>query len=167
MTVKFVVSNQGRPGVQTPYNANFVSELKALVPTAKWSSGARTWFYDEKFYPNQETFQTVRITWKDMYRSNPTIDGVQLAYVSRDNWQWRNNCSVLFKVILNDLEAGGSRNNPGLYGNLKIEAKIRPNADISPKPDKVVIMENGTSVNPLEKFSTEELIAELDRREEA
>jgi hypothetical protein len=63
-----------------------------------------------------------------------------------------------------DIESGGSRKSPGLYGSLTIEARIRPNASISPKPDSIEIIENGQEFNPLAKFSTEELLAELKKR---
>lgn len=107
----------------------------------------------------------VRITW-NLNRDSPEIDGIALANISRDWWSWRQgafNCPVDFKVIEQNLKSGGSRNNPGLYGKLVIEATISPDADISPAAE-VTIIENGEAPNPLASFSTEELLAELKAR---
>lgn len=174
MSVKFIESSkEGRLGVTTPYNADFVKRLKQQVPSAKWNGNA--WFFDEisksdveelvnEFYPSDDALQKVIITWSHLHRDNPQIDGVSLANVNRDYWNWRNNCPIQFKVISVDIESGGSRKSPGLYGSLTIEARIRPNASISPKPDSIEIIENGQEFNPLAKFSTEELLAELKKR---
>jgi hypothetical protein len=173
--VMFVGSKiEGRTGVQTPYNADFVKELKTKVPSAKWSGKA--WFFDDialddvkklvsKYFPQEEQLNTARITWQ-LHRDDPQIDGISLASINRDYWNWRADCPVQFKVIEADIAAGGSRRSPGLYGNLIIEAKIRPEARITPEPKSVEILENGDTPNPLTGISTEDLFAELERRGE-
>lgn len=174
--VKYVKSKiEGRAGVFTPFNRAFVDELKRNVPSAKWNGEA--WFFDEmsrsevealveKYFPGEDTFETVRIEW-DLSRDDPQIDGVSLASIDRDFWSWRRDCPVQFKVIeAGDVNSGGSRKNPGLFGKLVIEAKVRPGAMITPKPVSVIVVENGVAPNPLSNFSTEALIAELKRREE-
>lgn len=67
------------------------------------------------------------------------------------------------KLIDQDLDSGGSRKSPGLYGKLVIETTIRPEANITPSAD-VMIIEDGEAPNPLADFSTEELLAELETR---
>ena len=104
-----------------------------------------------KYYPSEEQFQTVRIAWNSLggrHSEHPSIDGVGLANVSRDYWNWRKDCPVSFKVIEQDLATGGSRRYPELRGSLTIEAKIRPEATISPIPDEVTILENGEQITP-------------------
>ena len=161
----------GNLGIETPFNAAFKDELKAIIPSAKWA--APYWVIKAsgedqakelltKYYPSVDELQEVRIEW-DLDRDCPEIDGVSLASVNRDYWNWRNNCPVDFRVIEQSLESGGSRKNPGLYGKLVIEATIRPGADISPRAD-VSIIKEGQDPNPLADFSTEELLAEIERR---
>lgn len=170
---KIITLENGKLGIETPYNAKFVSELKASVPSAKWSRPY--WTINPsgedqakelltKFYPPPTNLQKVRITW-NLERDAPQIDGVNLASINRDWWNWRKDCPIDFKVIEQDLYSGGSRKSPGLYGTLIIEASIRPDADISPSAE-IEIIEDGEKPNPLAAFSTEELLAELKRRGE-
>jgi hypothetical protein len=141
---RIVTLKSGKLGIETPYNAKFVEELKVNM-----ASGV---------------LQKVRITW-DLSREAPQIDGVNLASITRDWWNWRKDCPVDFKVVEQDLDSGGSRKSPGLFGKLVIETSVRPGADISPSA-KVEIIEAGEKPNPLADFSTEELLAELKRRGE-
>lgn len=161
----------GNLGIQTPYNGSFVNDLKASVPSARWS--APYWIIKPsgreqaekllgKYFPTEETLQKVRIEW-ELDRDNPTIDGTSLASVSRDYWKWRTDCPIDFKIIEQELESGGSRKSPGLYGKLVIETAIRPDALIEPSAE-IQVIEDGETPNPLAEFSTEELLAELKRR---
>lgn len=163
----------GNLGIKAPFNAAFKDELKVLVPSAKWQSPY--WIIKPsgkdqaegllaKYYPPQNVLQKVRIEW-DLDRESPEIDGVGLANVSRDWWGWRKDCPIDFKIIEQELKSGGSAKYPGLYGKLIIEATIRSDADISPSAE-VEIIENGEAPNPLDGFSTEELLAELKARGE-
>lgn len=173
--VEFVKSKiEGRSGVISPYNADFVKELKRNVPSAKWNGSA--WFFDDisrpdveelvaKFFPGRESLQRVIITWNELVRDDPQIDGVSLATINRDWWNWKKNCPIQFKVVKADIDSGGSRKNPGLFGNLVIEAFIRPGASVKPIPDNMEVIENGKEYNPLEIFPTEDLVAELKRRD--
>lgn len=175
MTVEFKESKiKGRWGVFTPYNGDFVKALKANVPSAKWNGEG--WFFDEiskadveklveTFFPSHDALDTVVIEW-DLNRDNPQIDGTSLATVERDYWNWKKNCPVEFRVVESEISSGGSRKNPGLYGRLVIEAKIRPGANFSPEPLQVEVVENGDVPNPLAEFLTEDLVAELKRRGE-
>lgn len=161
----------GNLGIKTPFNAAFKDELKALVPSAKWQSPY--WIIKPsgedqakellaKYYPPETHLQKVRIEW-DLDRESPEIDGVRLANISRDWWNWRKDCPIDFKIIEQDLHSGGSAKYPGLYGKLTVEVTIRPNADISPLAE-VVVIEAGEETNPLAHFSTEDLLAELKAR---
>jgi hypothetical protein len=164
----------GNLGIKTPFNGAFKDELKRLVPSAKWQSPY--WIIAPsgleqakdllaKYYPAQETLEKVRIEWSDLNRESPEIDGVNLATVSRDWWNWRKDCPVDFKVIEQSLDSGGSRKNPGLYGKLVIETAIRPGANVSPHAE-ITVIEEGAKPNPLAEFSTEDLLAEIARRQE-
>jgi hypothetical protein len=161
----------GNLGIETPFNAAFKDELKALIPSAKWNSPY--WVIKPsgerqakellaKYYPPQTELQKVRIKW-DLDLESPKIDGVELASVSRDRWGWRTDYPIDFEIIEQGLDCGGSVKYPGLYGKLVIEAIIRPGADISPIADVTVIQE-GQVPNPLAGFSTEDLLAELKAR---
>lgn len=170
---KIVSLKSGKLGIETPYNAKFVEELKANIPSASWSRPYWTIAPSgedqakellTKYFPASGVLQKVRITW-DLAREAPQIDGVNLASISRDWWNWRKDCPIDFKVIEQDLDSGGSRKNPGLFGKLVIETSVRPGADISPSA-KVEIIEAGEKPNPLADFSTKELLAELKRRGE-
>lgn len=169
--VKIVKMKSGNVGIETPFNASFKDELKVLIPSAKWQ--APHWIISPsgldqakellaKYYPPSSALQKVVIEW-DLNRESPEIDGVALANVNRDWWSWSKRCSVDFKVIEQDLTSGGSRKSPGLYGKLIIEATIRPGAIISPSAT-IEIIEEGQAPNPLSEFSTEELLAEIERR---
>ena len=149
--IEFKNSNKpGRIGVFTPFNGDFVKELKSMIPSAKWNGEG--WFFDEisqnqveklveKYFPSEDALQLVRIEW-ELSRDDPQVDGISLASISRDYWNWRKNCPIQFKVIENDATSGGSRKSPGLYGRLVIEAKIRPDANISPEPKSVAVIED-------------------------
>lgn len=168
------MKNSDNLGIKTPFNADFKDELKTLVPSAKWQSPY--WIIKPsgkeqaeellaKYYPAPEALQKVRIEW-DLDRESPEIDGVGLANISRDWWGWRKDCPIDFKIIEADIDSGGSRKNPGLFGTLIIEATIRPDANVSPAAD-VTIIENGEAPRPftaLDRYSTEELLAELEAR---
>lgn len=171
-TLVTLTEKDGKISIESPFNREFVNELKGLVPSARWSGSK--WVINAsgkeqaetllaKYYPAEECYQTVRIEW-NLNRDDPQIDGVGLASISRDYWSWRKNCPVDFKVIEQNLESGGSRNHPGLFGKLIIEAQVRPGATISPTPAEVTILEDGEILNPLADFSTEALLAELTRR---
>lgn len=162
----------GQLAIKSPYNGNFVKDLKTLVPSADWKG--QRWIINasgrdqaeallEQYYPPEDQLQTVRIEWL-LERDNPQIDNVNLASISRDYWSWKRNCPIDFKVIEQSIDSGGSRNNPGLYGKLVIEAAIRPDAKITPLPTSIKIIEEGETPNPLADFSTEALVAELTRR---
>ncbi len=176
MTAQFTEVN-GKSGVQTPYNADFVTALKRRVPSAHWTG--KTWLFDEASRPDVEALvaefyptglQTVRITWPALDRDKPQIDGVDLATINRDLWGWKRNCSIEFRVISESVESGGSGRYPGLFGELVIEAKIRPGANISPTPESVEVIEDAQPEaapeieNPLAQFSDQDLIAELRGR---
>lgn len=161
----------GNLGIETPFNGVFKDELKALIPSAKWQSPY--WIIKPggeeqakellaKYYPPQAELQKVRIEW-NLDRESPRIDGVDLANVSRDWWGWSKKCPIDFKIIEQNLSSGGSAKYPGLYGKLIIEAIIRPGADFSPGAE-VAVIEEGQESNPLADFSTEELLAELQKR---
>lgn len=163
----------GKFAISSPYNAAFVEELKKSVPSARWSGGF--WVINAsgkeqaekllaQYYPSDDQLQKVRISWS-LDRDDPKIDGVSLASVSRDCWSWRRDCPIDFKIVSQDLESGGSRKNPGLYGELVIETKIRPGAKVEPSAN-VEILEDGENPNPnpLADFSDKELLAELERR---
>jgi hypothetical protein len=161
----------GNLGIKTPFNGEFKDELRALIPSAKWQSPY--WVINPssedqakellaKYYPQENELQKVRIEW-DLNRDSPEIDGIRLASISRDWWNWRNNCPIDFKIVEQDLDSGGSRKNPGLFGKLIIEATIRPGADIYPSAE-VSVIEEGEKPNPLAEFSTEDLLVELKAR---
>ncbi len=161
----------GNLGIKAPFNGAFKDELKALVPSAKWqrpywiikpSGEDQAKELLAKYYPPKAELQKVRIEW-DLDRESPEIDGVGLANINRDWWGWHKDCAIDFKIIEQDLSSGGSAKYPGLYGKLIIETIIRPDANISPKAE-IEIIENGTVPNPLADFSTEELLAEIERR---
>lgn len=169
--VKIVEMKSGNIGIETPFNEAFKDELKALVPSAKWQ--APHWIINPsgldqakkllaKYYPTEDLLQKVRIKW-ELDHDPPEIDGVALASVYRDWWSWRNNCPINFKVVTQGVATGGSHKNPGLYGPLIIEAKIRPGAKIYPSAE-VTILEDGETFNPLASFSDDELLVELARR---
>lgn len=176
-TAQFVEIN-GKPGVKTPYNADFVTALKRRVPSAQWEGFKKTWLFDKASRPDVEALvgefyptglQTVRITWPSLDRDKPQIDGVDLASISRDSWNWKRNCPVEFRVISESLKSGGSAKYPGLFGELIIEAKIRADANISPIPESVEVIEEVVppevvAENPLAQFGDQELIAELRSR---
>ena len=170
---QIVPLESGKLGIKTPYNESFVKELKASVPSSSWSRPYWTIAPSgedqakellAKYFPAKEILTKVRITW-DLSREAPQIDGVNLASISRDWWNWRKDCPLDFKVIEQDLESGGSQKNPGLFGKLIIEASVRPGAIVTPKAE-IEIVEAGEKPNPLAGFSTEELLAELKRRGE-
>lgn len=169
--VKVSKMKSGNIGIETPFNAAFKNELKALIPSAKWQSPL--WIVSslgedqanellEKYYPPEDELQKVRIEWI-LDRESPEIDGINLASVSRDWWSWNKRCPIDFKIIEQELTSGGSSKYPGLFGKLSIETMIRPDAEISPKAI-VEIIENGEVSNPLADFTTEELFAELETR---
>jgi hypothetical protein len=169
--VSIKTMESGNLGIETPFNADFKNELKALVPSAKWqvpywiikpSGEEQARELLAKYYPAPDQLQKVRIEW-DLDRESPEIDGVELANISRDWWRWRKDCPVDFKIIEADIDSGGSSKHPGLFGKLTIETSIRPDANISPSAD-VTVIENGEAPNPLASFSTEELLAELEAR---
>jgi hypothetical protein len=165
------LAKDGNFGIKTPFNADFKDELKALIPSAKWQSPC--WIIKAsgkeqakqllaKYFPPENELQKVRIEW-DLNRESPEIDGIGLANISRDWWGWRKDCPIDFKIIEQNLDSGGSRKNPGLYGQLVIEVAIRPGADISPSAE-VTVIEDGEKANPLAGYSTEDLLAELEAR---
>ncbi|MEE9612422.1 MAG: hypothetical protein V3W19_14305 [Desulfatiglandales bacterium] len=169
--VKIHTMKSGNLGIETPFNAAFKDELQALIPSANWLSPL--WIISPlgedqanellaKYYPPQNILEKVRIEW-DLDRESPEIDGIGLANVSRDWWRWRKDCAIDFKVIEQSLTSGGSAKYPGLYGKLTVEVMIRPGAEISPRA-VVVTIKNGQVSNPLADFSTEELLAEIERR---
>lgn len=140
----------GNMAIETPFNQEFVNELKRFVPSARWQSPY--WIIDpegkdqadrllEKYYPPDNQLQTVRITWDFSDGGQPEIDGIKLVNLSRDRWSWRKRCSIKFKVISQNLTAGGSRKYPALYGSLIVETRIRPAAIIS-NPCKVEIFDD-------------------------
>lgn len=167
-----VTEKDGKLLISSPYNGEFVAELKKSVPSAQWTG--KRWAINisgkaqaenllSKYYPSSEQLQTVKIEW-DLDRDNPQIDGTSLASVSRDVWNWRKDCPIDFKVIEQEVKSGGSRNHPGLFGKLVIEVAIRPDAVISPQPVSIDTVKPGEAPNPLAVFSTEDLLAELARR---
>jgi len=152
MEIEFVKSKMaGRIGVQTrTYNADFVEELRRMVPSAKWSG--TMWFFGEsaksqvvaiieKYWPDESAanYQNVRISW-NLVRDQPRIDGAGLAYVSQGSWSWWPECPIKFTVIVNEAKSGGSIKNPVLNGRLVIEARIRIGARISPNAEEVEIL---------------------------
>lgn len=162
----------GNLGIETPFNGTFKDELKALVPSARWQSPY--WIIKPsgeeqvenllaKYYPPDAMRQKVEIEW-DLDRESPEIDGVGLATISRDRWGWRRDCPIDFKIIEQDLKSGGSVKHPGLYGKLIIETTIRPGAVVSPMA-QVKVIEEGEKKNLLADFSTEDLLAEIERRQ--
>lgn len=172
---KFVTSTkEGRIGIEAPYNEMFKAELKVMCPGAYWNGLKKIWFFDEKFKPVvqklldkyfPENLDTIRVTWQGIKTDNFKIDGVALAHVDRDYWNWRHGQPASFLVIEADLNPGGSRRNPWVTGDLIIEAHVRPGAVFSPKPTAFVILQSGyNEVTPLAGFSDEDLLGEMSNR---
>jgi hypothetical protein len=172
---KLMTLESGKMAVQAPYNGDFVADLKANVPSAKWNGRERLWVFAPiskpqvekllaEYFPAKAALQLVRITWENLSRAELTIDNTHLASVQRDWWKWRGDCPIDFRVIDANLESGGSRKYPGLYGDCTIEAHIREGANINPYPAKVEVLEQGEQYGPLSNFTDEELAEEMIKR---
>ena len=174
---EIVASNQeNHAGIKSPYNADFVKQLKKSVPGCKWNSSSKVWFFEKihldtvlslanEFWPNPETLNTYLIDWGLDGHSAPKIDGVEIINLNRDSWTWRNNCPFTIKPIEVDIKTGGSRRNPTVEGKFLVEVKLREGAQLTPEPDSMEIINEATQKpNPLESFSDDDLIKELIRR---
>lgn len=166
---------EGRIGVVTPFNGQFVEELKALSSSAKFDRAAGAWFFDEEVKPEVlalvEKFFTsprpwVRIEWGLRSEAAVTIDGIDLFWISRDRWNWRRDGGLEYRIIEQDLRSGGSMRYPNISGRAVIEIALRAGAVIRPEPDSIQPLEKEPKrpVNPLEHFDTADLLAELERR---
>lgn len=162
----------GRRGVQTPYNAAFVHDLKA-IPSARFSRyPVPVWFFDEEVMPDvlalvdryfgQRVWQ--RVTWL-FKRDRPAVDGASLAQVGRDYWRWQPG-EAEFRVVEDaGITSGGSRSHPGLYGRAVVDVLARPDAVFEPAPESVeLIGEEREAPNPLAVYPDDALLAELHRR---
>jgi hypothetical protein len=175
-TIKWVKGPvDGRVGVIVPYNQKFNDALKAAVPSARFKEDRRTdgWFFDEeakdvvlplleRFYVNQEW---QRVEWS-LSRDEITVDGASLFTVNRDWWKYRSNFPYKFRIVEEQLSTGGSRANPGMFGNLVIDILCRSGAELSPEPASVTPSpeQAGDKPNPLAIFPDDALTAELARR---
>lgn len=176
MGIKFVESRaEGRMGIATPYNAQFVAELKEICPGAKYENVKEpTWYFDEeakedvialadKFFASA---RKMRVTWELSRDAAVTVDGVDLVTVNRDYAKVRGS-DFRAKVIESVLKAGGSRNNPHVSGRLVLELAIRPDALFSPEPESIEELPEQEPYNPLAAVPTADLVAEIARRGEA
>lgn len=170
-------SQVGRRAVATPYNAEFVKALRATVPSAKFLQigGDKVWEYDEEFQEDMELVlgefytgaQWHELTFSLWKEANVSIDGIDLLWVNRDNWNFaKHTNSIQVKQVSNSLQSGGSRNNPHVSGELVVQVLMRPNAVISPAPETIAVIEQRPA-NRLAAVPTADLLAEIARRKEA
>lgn len=173
MDIKWVEGEvEGRRGVQTPYNAAFVRELKAIPSMRFERHPAATWYFDEEVLPDvlalvdsyfgRRVWQ--RVTW-NLSREKPEVDGVSLALIARDYWRWLPG-DVEFRVVEDsDVYPGGSRSHPGLYGRVVMDVLAREDAVFEPQPESIELLgEEREAPNPLAVYPDDALLAELRRR---
>lgn len=164
---------EGRRGVQTPYNAEFVTQLKNIIPSATYDKiqGKPTWFYDEEdqaivtdlvshFFIN---VQWLRLGFNFSGDYEVSVDGVHLIRLNRDDYTWRGDFRI--KVIEDEIRTGGSRRNPKLSGTAVIDVLCRPDAEIYPEP--VFVKESSVEnhiPNPLDGVPAKDMLDNLSRR---
>lgn len=150
---QIVVENSNRDGwgviKNVPYNGEFIKQIRSLCPGAKWVDKQwqfRTRHADvvmgllaEFFDPENQVDHVVY--WEQLSRDIPRVDGVDLAFISRDSWKWRG--ALQFDPVVVDLRPGGSRANPGLYGRLVVKVKARRDAVFTPEPSRIDLVDNG------------------------
>lgn len=173
MSIKWVKGEvPGRIGVQVPYNQKFNDELRVFVPSAKFDRYQTAWLFDEEAKPDVlavvERFYA-NLVWKrvtfEFNRDNPTIDGARMMSIQRDWWKFSDG-PYKYTVVEESLSSGGSRANPGIYGRLVIDIHCREGVEFYPEPESVEEIADPTAVtvNPLEIYPDDMLVAELARR---
>lgn len=173
--IEYVKSREeGRVGVHTPYNEEFVRELKLLVPSAKFSKATKAvWFFDEeakadvvalvaKYFVN---VRKVAVAWELSRCTDVTIDGARVLSIYQDNWSLARSGDVEARVINNSLSCVGSRRYPSVSGELVLEVLMREGAVISPEPISVEPSpEPQPSPNPLAAVPVGDMLIEMQRR---
>lgn len=171
--VKWVAGEvDGRVGLVCPYNDSFRVELCALVPGARFDRRGGAWCFDEEqrhlVMPLIERYFTntawQRVTLDLRHAESVSVDGASLISATRDNWWWRRDAVVHFRIVECAVSAGGSRRCPTVSGQLVLDIDMRIGADVSPLPADVVTLGEQDPVNPLANYATGDLLAELARR---
>lgn len=161
---------EGRVRIDAPYNRAFKDRLKEVVPSATWVGGM--WEYDEEAQPLVTELVNafyVHVTWKRIEfdfgsrGGNPEIDGASLARVQRDYFRWQSD--IALKVVESDIESGGSRRYPALFGRVVLDVLIRDGAEISPEPISISDALEVYRPDPLAGVSAGQMLKAMHGRE--
>lgn len=140
----------GGIAVVSPWNAALVEECKRRMGAFKTittpSGAVQGWKLDAihrpdmerllaELFPPRESLVERIITFQSSGSSySPTVDGYDLIGFSRDrSWVKRFDGGEplqILHVMESNLETGGSRNNPRLYGRCVIKLRCRPQAQV-------------------------------------
>lgn len=174
--IEYIQSGEeGRMGVCTPYNEEFVRELKQVVPSAKFAKTPKSvWFFDEEAKGEvmalvRKYFVDVRkvlVKWDLSRATEVTVDGARVISIFRDNWVVSRE-DVPPKVIRNGLSCTGSHRYPSVTGELVLEVLMRDGAIIYPEPTSIEDSpEPQPKPNPLVAVPVADMLAEVERRGE-
>lgn len=153
-TWKLYSTNDGKIAVVTPYNAHLVAECKRRM--AKWidltiskkdgtKAVIKAWKLDAShraaiealcadLFPPRESLIERVVRWEKTGASanGPTMDGYDLVGFGRDRYwikRFDGGESIeIVEIVEDNLESGGSRNNPRLFGSVTLRLRCRPQA---------------------------------------
>jgi hypothetical protein len=147
MTWKIYTTKSGEIAVATPFNPAIVAESKRRMGTfidLNLGEGktVKAWKMDASHREAMEKlcrdlFEATDlvervITWTadgGWSYTSPTLDGYDLVWFGRDNHNIKRFDAgepvKILEILANTLETGGSRNNPKLYGSIKLRVRCR------------------------------------------